>query len=125
MLIDDDPHDNFIHKRAIKKCELENITILTNTAEEALEYFKSGTKPYTDLVFLDINMPGMNGWEFLEEYNHIDKESQSGTIIIMLTTSSTDEDKERAKSWSFVVEYITKPLTQEIMNNITRKYFEK
>ena len=57
----------------------------------------------------------MNGWEFLEEYNRLDKELQSRAIIIMLTTSQNADDVAKAKTWSFVSDYITKPLTKEKM----------
>ncbi len=67
-------------------------------------------------------MPGMNGWEFLEEYNYFSKELQSKAIIIMLTTSDTHRDKEKAKEWG--ADFISKPLTKEIMNDIIDKYFE-
>ena len=68
-------------------------------------------------------MPGMNGWEFLKEYSKLDKKMQSKLIIIMLTTSDNPDDESRAKNLSFVSDYITKPLTKELMEEITRKYF--
>ena len=73
-----------------------------------------------DLIFLDINMPGMNGWEFLEEYNRLNKKLHGQVIIIMLTTSDNPDDAERSKTWNFISDYITKPLTHEIMNNIIK-----
>src|SRR5687768_7642245 len=91
MLVDDNHDDNFFHERAIKKNNLESIVITKNSGKEALEYLKSKTDPHSDLIFLDINMPGMNGWEFLKEYNLLDKELQSGAVIIMLTTSDNSD----------------------------------
>lgn len=126
MLVDDDSNDNFFHKREIKKTNSSAIVIEKNTGLEALDYLKSknenkGILP--DLIFLDINMPGMNGWDFLGEFERLDKELQSRIIIIMLTTSDNDDDIARAKAWSFVSDYITKPLTEKIMNGIIEKYF--
>jgi CheY-like chemotaxis protein len=126
MLVDDDSDDNFFHEREIKKSNLENTIITKNSGREALEYLKLSKDkcPHPDLIFLDINMPRMNGWEFLEEYNKLDKELQSRIIIIMLTTSRNPDDLARAKTWGFVSDYITKPLTKETMKDINDKYFK-
>jgi CheY-like chemotaxis protein len=126
MLVDDNHDDNFFHEREIKKINLTNIVKIKNSGIEALEYLKSkndNKDPHPDLIFLDINMPGMNGWEFLQEYNKLDKKLQSHAIIIMLTTSQNPDDEARAKTWPFVSDYITKPLTKEIMEDIVNKYF--
>jgi CheY-like chemotaxis protein len=127
MLVDDDQNDNFFHEREIKKTNSATIVIEKNTGLAALEYLKSKNENkdmLPDLIFLDINMPGMNGWDFLREYEQLDKELQSRAIIIMLTSSDNDNDIERAKAWSFVSDYITKPLTEEIMKGIIKKYFD-
>jgi CheY-like chemotaxis protein len=126
MLVDDNKDDNFFHEREIKKSDLANIVITKNTGMEGLMYLKlqkENKDPHPDLIFLDINMPGMNGWEFLQEYNGLDKELQSKAIIIMLTTSENPVDEERAKQWNFVSDYVTKPLTKQLMKDISRKYF--
>ena len=123
MLIDDNPHDNFFHERTIKKYDINSIVISKSSGTEALEYLKSQKEPHSDLIFLDINMPGMNGWEFLREYNLLDEELKSRTIIVMLTTSDIPNDIAKAKKWSVVVEYITKPLTIEMMLEISNRYF--
>jgi CheY-like chemotaxis protein len=127
MLVDDNQDDNFFHEREIKKNNLATIVIAKKTGLEALEYLKSKkdiTHVQPDLIFLDINMPGMNGWEFLKEYNRLDKKLQSQVIIIMLTTSDNPDDETRSKTWNFVSDYITKPLTKEIMKDIIKKYFK-
>lgn len=126
MLVDDDEDDNFFHERAIRQLNLTTAIVKKNTAEEGLAYLKSqnhNTDPHPDLIFLDINMPGMNGWEFLHEYNKLDKELQGHAIIIMLTTSDNEEDVARAASWNFVSDFITKPLTRQKMAAVSEKYF--
>jgi CheY-like chemotaxis protein len=123
MLVDDNHHDNFFHEREIKKANASNVVITKNSGMDALEYLKSKRDPHSDLIFLDINMPGMNGWEFLQEYNALDKELQGQAVIIMLTTSDNADDVAKAGSWSFISDYITKPLTKEVMTGISRKYF--
>jgi CheY-like chemotaxis protein len=125
MLVDDNPHDNFFHEREIKKANKESTVIVKNSAKEALDYLSSkkndpGAMP--DLIFLDINMPGMNGWEFLKAYNLLDKEIKNGAIIIMLTTSSNPDDMSKVRANNLVFDYITKPLTKEIMQDILSRY---
>jgi CheY-like chemotaxis protein len=124
MLVDDNPDDNFFHEREIKKVNQENVVITKDSGIEALEYLKSKKEPHSDLIFLDINMPGMNGWQFLEEYNQLDKELQSQAIIIMLTTSDNPDDIAKSKKISFVTDYITKPLTKAKVEEIRSKYFQ-
>jgi CheY-like chemotaxis protein len=128
MLIDDNEHDNFFHEREIKKIDSDTYVIAKQSGKEALEYLKSKkdeTDMQPDLIFLDINMPGMNGWEFLEEYNKLDKEIQSRVIVVMLTTSDNPDDSMKAKTWSFVSDYITKPLTKERLKDIIDEHFNE
>ena len=125
MLVDDNADDNFFHAREIKKTHLHTIVVTKESGTKALEYLKEKTEPHSDLIFLDINMPGMNGWEFLKEYDKLDKVLQSRAIIIMLTTSDNPDDVAKANTNNFVSDYITKPLTKEIMEDINKKYFSQ
>lgn len=123
MLIDDDVNDNFFHERAIKKASLDISVIEKTSAISALEYLKSNNNNIPDLIFLDINMPCMNGWEFLDQYSLLDKELQNHIIIIMLTTSANPEDIAKATENSLISDYITKPLTNDMVENIKKNYF--
>jgi CheY-like chemotaxis protein len=69
-------------------------------------------------------MPGMNGWEFLDEYHLLNKNIQNKVIVIMLTTSDNPDDEAKAKNWDFISDFKTKPLTKEIMEDIVNKYFK-
>ena len=127
MLVDDNPDDNFFHEREIKKFNNEIVVIKKNSALAALDYLKENKDvafKLPDLILLDINMPGMNGWEFLKEYNLLAKELQSKVVIIMLTTSENSDDIKNAKSENYVSDFITKPMTKSIMGKITKKYFK-
>ena len=126
MLVDDNPDDNFYHERMIKKSDAADIVVAKQTAMAALEYLKSkkdnsDTQP--NLIFLDINMPGMNGCEFLEEYHKLDKQFKSQAIVVMLTTSDNPDDKMKAKLLNGVSDFKTKPLTKEMLEEIIDKYF--
>jgi CheY-like chemotaxis protein len=98
------------------------------SAKEALDYLVSRNEnktPRPDLIFLDINMPGMNGWEFLHEYNKLDKQLQSRAIVIMLTTSENPDDQMKAKGINVVSDFKTKPLTVEMLEEVIDKYFSE
>ena len=126
--MDDDDDDNFFHEREIRKVNAAMIVIKKNSGKEALAYLKSkeeNVDPHPDLIFLDINMPGMNGWEFLEEYYQLDKKLQSHAIVMMLTNSQNPNDATRAKTFGFVHEYMKKPLTKELLLDIMARYFQE
>ena len=126
LLIDDDEDDNFFHHRIIKKANITNRIDTVENGEEAIAYLTSsenGRYPQPDLIFLDINMPRMNGWEFLEAYQKLNPNQQGRTIVIMLTTSLNPADISKAKSITQVSDYKTKPLDQEMLDEILEKYF--
>jgi CheY-like chemotaxis protein len=123
MLIDDNQDDNFIHERAIRKISAKSIVITKESGADALAHLESLKSSHADLILLDINMPEMNGWEFLEHYSKLDKDLQCQSIIIMLTTSDNEDDLAKAKTMGNVKDFITKPLTKEKMASICEKYF--
>ncbi|HET6228343.1 MAG TPA: response regulator [Bacteroidia bacterium] len=129
LLVDDNPADNEFHKIIIKDSNVcDNVKIAIN-GDKALEYIiKSGNGdnpeyPKPDLIFLDINMPGMNGFEFLEEYHSLDPKLKSKIVIIMLSTSLNPDDAERAGKIEEVTEFMNKPLMVDTLKTTIDKYF--
>ncbi len=126
LLIDDDEPTNYFNRMVIEESGLvENIVVL-EMAEEALKYLsteENGKYPKPDLIFLDINMPGMNGWEFLSEYEKLPISQQGKVIVVMLTTSLNPDDFERAKEYEQIEEFFSKPLTIEGVKEIISKNF--
>jgi CheY-like chemotaxis protein len=126
LLIDDDYATNYIHKRVIDKAEITENVVVLESGYDALEYLRETNieeYPRPDIIFLDINMPGMDGFEFLEEYEKL-KELQKGNIIlVMLTTSLNPEDKNKSDSISTINGFRNKPLTAEILQGVIDDYF--
>ncbi|WP_258104440.1 response regulator [Marinoscillum sp. MHG1-6] len=121
LLIDDDEDANFFHSKIIKKsgcCEQLQIAL---DGAEGIEYLKSALKdeqPAPDIIFLDINMPVMDGWSFLEEYEKLSDEQKARMVIVMLTTSLNPDDQDRADSNPYVTAFVNKYLNDEKLNRI-------
>lgn len=126
LLIDDDEATNFLHKYIIEKEQFANNVVCMKSGQEALNYLTSkvdNNYPQPDLIFLDINMPGMNGWEFIEEYKQIDKAQRGEKIIVMLTTSSDPFEREKAKAIDQINLFKSKPLTVDMVSTIIKQNF--
>jgi CheY-like chemotaxis protein len=125
MLIDNNPDDNYYHRRVIQKQEASVQVLEMNSATDALFYLQSTVanivKP--DLIFLDINMPGVNGWDFIEQYGAI-KKTLNNPLIIMLTTSENPDDRKRAMLSGDIIDCMTKPLTVDMLTSIKKSFFK-
>lgn len=128
LLIDDDEATNFLHKYILEKEQFAENVVCMKSGQEALNYLTTKTDnnyPQPDLIFLDINMPGMNGWEFIEEYKQIDKDQRGEKIVVMLTTSTDPFEKEKATNIKQINLFKTKPLTSDMVSNIIKENFLK
>ncbi len=123
LLVDDDSEDNFFHKLIIERMDITKKTEIVQNGLEALEFLKKENQVIPELIFLDINMPKMNGWEFLEEYKNLPKNQKSRITIMMLTTSANPDDLKKAQEMEDVTGYQTKPLSPEMLNEILDTYF--
>ena len=125
-MIDDDEATNYIHKFVIEKANCTENIVCKQSGQLALDYLlsiESEKHPHPDIIFLDINMPGMNGWEFLEHYKKLEKNRQAEMVVIMLTTSLDPIDREKAKEIGEISEFKPKPLTIEMLNNVLKDNF--
>lgn len=122
MLIDDDEPTNFLSRMLIEEARCAEHIQVADSGKVALDYLsKSNNSP--DLIFLDINMPAMNGWEFLEKYKELEKAKQGKIVIIMLTTSLNPDDKVKAGQIPEISGFENKPLSSELIERVIKKYF--
>ena len=111
MTIDDELIDQMIYKRVLKRSGIVENVMEFHLAEDALAYFRSEDYVRPDIVFLDIHMPKINGFEFLEQAIAEFGGEFASCVIIMLTTSLDPQDRERAAQYPMVRDYLSKPLT--------------
>lgn len=116
LLIDDDPINNLINKRLIAKLEIGNKIEEYLEAEKAIERIRQLESDKSILIFLDINMPVMNGWDFLYQYLN-QFEGRKDTIVV-LSSSIDIQDKNKAMGFSCVEGFIEKPLSPEKIKNV-------
>lgn len=118
MLIDDEKVDQMLYKRILKRSGVADNYISFLYAEEALEYLANNGHQKIDAIFLDINMPRMNGFEFLEAATNRLGDLFASYVVIMLTTSLDPRDRERAKSFAVVRDFVTKPLSSQYLEKL-------
>ena len=127
LLIDDDEPTNFLNRMVIEEVDCASRVEIMQSARDALKYLTNttpeGDYPRPDLVFLDINMPAMDGWEFIEKYNQLPELQKAKIIVVMLTTSFNPEDELKARKIAGVSGFKNKPLTPEILMQILQKHF--
>jgi CheY-like chemotaxis protein len=128
LLVDDEEVVNFLNRKVIEKNSLIKDVVVRQNGEEALDYLKERIRQnlnFPELILLDINMPKMDGFEFLEEYEKFEAEKKESTVIFILTTSKDPDDMEKAYSYNAVKGIDNKPLSKELLNYILDFYFDK
>lgn len=123
MLVDDNDTDNFIHKRVLELTNFCNNIIVKNSGKSALEYleankFNKTTLP--DIIFLDINMPIVDGFVFLFEYENFPEELKEKCKIVILSSSDSKRDIDRIVDNEYVINFITKPLSEEALEKLKK-----
>lgn len=116
LLVDDNDTDNFINSRIIELTDFAEETVIKNSGKKALEflqdrYDEKGRLP--SLILLDINMPIVDGFVFLYEFESFPDDLKEKCKIAILSSSDNESDIERIVNNEYVIKFITKPLTEE------------
>jgi CheY-like chemotaxis protein len=123
-IIDDDPMATFYIKRLAELGELADIITIYDKARGAVDYLlqhKTSQEHLPDVILLDIYMPDMDGWGFLEEFATIKDQLEKKIHIYIISSSGNLRDINRARSISTVTEYIQKPVTKEKLAEIVSR----
>ena len=123
LCIDDDPITLMLIKKNIQKVNFSKEIVTAQNGEEALDFFnslhstesKSTIKTQPQLIFLDLNMPVMGGWEFLDYFNNDEYSNFNNIKVIVLSSTIDPEDIEKSKSYPMVIDFLPKPLTTEML----------
>ena len=116
LLVDDMKSDNYLSSRVMRKvCPDCGITTRQG-GQEALDYLNgegTGQRQFPDLILLDINMPRVSGWDFLDRFKLLPEAVRKRTVVCMLTTSRSQEDRQKAARYPIIKKFLTKPLTMD------------
>lgn len=130
LLVDDDAPTNFIHRKIIQNSNVEAHIQACESGECALDYLegfapfqKDEENPRPGIIFLDINMPGMNGWEFLDRYERLPEEKKEKVVVAMLSTSINPDDLARAERNANVYTFFSKPLRTDYISQLINEKF--
>lgn len=120
LLVDDDPASNYLTQMLLEELEIASRIFTSKNGKEALQFLENQCLFVTnesedccpDLILLDINMPVMDGFEFLEKFEALSHERNKTIHVVLLTTSTNYKDIERAKQYR-ILSFLEKPLTEE------------
>ena len=121
MLVDDNDTDNFISKRIIEITKFSENVIVKNSGKSALDYLienKESPDAIPDIIFLDINMPIVDGFVFLYEYEKFSNSVKDKCRVIILSSSDNKRDIDKIVNNDFVIKFVTKPLTEKTLEEI-------
>ena len=124
LLIDDNDIDNYVNNHIITKSKITEKITVKKSAIAALEYLKSieeNTIEFPGLIFLDISMPIMDGFGFLEEIIKFPQTIEKQCAVVMLSSSDNPNDIKRAMNFEVVMDFFTKPLRIEMIEKLIEK----
>jgi CheY-like chemotaxis protein len=131
LLVDDDDTTNYVNHRTLQRTKAAREVKIFTDGQQALHYMQAAigspgqpaTETLPDLIFLDIKMPIMDGFEFLEAYKQMGLDQAVPTKIMMLTSSASFYDLKRLETYQEVKRHFSKPLADQDIKEIIRDYF--
>ncbi len=124
ILVEDDPIFTFLLEKAIKGVGLAGTILNFANGLQAIEYFKHNyTLEHNYVIFLDLNMPIMDGYEFMDVFNEMAK--SKNTMVFILTSSRSQNDMDIFEHNPFVSRYITKPISEATIKSLKELIEEK
>ncbi len=117
MIIDDNEIDLFVIQRTLENLSYSDIITAYRSPVKAMQFFEKidQTKEFDrlpEIILLDIIMPGMTGFEFLDRFSNLSKEIKERTKFIIVTSSDYSQDKKKSENYDNVIKYVVKPLSQ-------------
>lgn len=117
MIIDDNDVDLFVIQRTLENFNYSDIITAYRSPKKAIEFFEKidQNQQYDklpEIILLDIIMPGMSGFDFLDRFNTLSEEVKKRTKVIIVSSSDFSKDKQRSKNYANVIKYVVKPLSQ-------------
>ncbi|MBO3270486.1 response regulator [Hymenobacter sp. NBH84] len=127
LLVDDDPVNNFLNQHLLENLAVADQLLVAQNGQEAFTLLQQHHQPedheaYPALVLLDVNMPVMNGLEFLQAYRQLPPAQQQALVIVMLTNSLQPQEIARAQQLH-VADFLSKPLTREKIDTVLQTHF--
>lgn len=120
VLIDDSDIDLFIQRRFLEVYRFSAELTSYQSAEEALEKLGGRAQNIPDVIFLDLNMPNIDGFGFLEGFQELPHEIRGKSKIVVLTSSNSQKDRAQAFSYHNVIQFVTKPLKKSDLDDLKK-----
>lgn len=124
LCVDDDPITLMLYKMVIKKADFAKEIATAQNGEEALTYLDSlqneetSAVEFPKLIFLDLNMPVMGGWEFLDHFIQSEYAAFKDTKVIVLSSTIDPKDIEKSKTYPMVIDFLSKPISKEMLASL-------
>lgn len=132
LLVDDDRFINIVQAKAVVKADIGVEVKAVTSVEEAFAFLTASGGdeetpliPRPGIIFLDINMPGLTGWDFMDLYHKLDPRQKVKIVVAMLTTSLNPDDQQRAMSDDGIVAFLHKPLRPGMVVELAERYFDR
>lgn len=121
MLIDDSDVDLFIQKRFIEIAGFAKNIKAYNSPVQAITYLQESDSLIPQIIFLDLNMPDMDGFGFLDKFVELPEKTRELVKVVVLTSSSNHMDKKRAETYTSVTNFLSKPLSVDALKALNKK----